>query len=275
MSRVAIIGNLSRDIVAGAAPRPGGAVFYGARALARIGARATIVARCGARDADDLLPPLEALGFPVAFRPGERTSAFSFHYEGGRRVMRVDEIGDPWTPEDITGWASEAVADAVWVQVGALMRSDFDAETIALLAPGRSLLVDAQGLVRVARLGPLERDARVDPGVFRSLQALKLNEGEARILAGGVDPGLLRALGVPEVVVTLGSAGALVVTGSVAERIPPVPVQRAVDPTGSGDAFSAAYAHARAEGAGPVAAASSANAVAAALVVRESGPGSG
>lgn len=275
MSSVAIIGNLSRDVVAGAPPRPGGAVFYGARALARMGAQATIVARCGVRDADVLVPPLEALGLPVVLRTGERTPAFSFHYEGDRRVMRVDDIGDPWTTTDVAGWAGEAVADAVWVQVGALLRSDFDADVLALLAPGRNLLVDAQGLVRVARLGPLERDARVDPGVFASLQALKLNESEARILAGGVEPERLRALGVPEVVVTLGSAGALLVTESVAERIPPVPVEGAIDPTGAGDSFSAAYVHARAKGAGPVEAARSANAIAAELVVRESGSGSG
>lgn len=275
MSTVAIIGNLSRDVVAGAASRPGGAVFHGARALARIGALATIVARCGASDADDLVRPLEALGLPVAFRAGVRTSAFSFHYEGDRRVMRVDDIGDSWTREDITGWAGEAIGDATWVQVGALLRSDFDADTLALLAQEHRLLVDAQGLVRVAQPGPLERDARVDPGVFPPLQALKLNESEAHILAGGVEHERLRALGVPEVVVTLGSAGALVVTESVAERIPPVPVEGAVDPTGAGDAFSAAYVHARAGGAEPVDAARLANSVAAELVVRENGSDSG
>jgi sugar/nucleoside kinase (ribokinase family) len=267
MSAMAVVGSLSRDVVAGAAPRPGGAAFHAARALVRARARVTIVTRCGARDAGLLLPPLEALGLPVAVRPGETTCAFTFHYEGDHRVMHVDEVGDPWTVADVTGWVADALADTAWVQVGALLRSDFDAPTLAALAgTGRRLLVDAQGLVRTARTGPLARDSDVDPEALAALTALKLNEDEARILAGGVEPELLRALGVPEVVATLGSAGALVVTEEHAERIPRIDVGPVSDPTGAGDAFSAVYVAGRADGAEPVEAARAANAAAAELV---------
>jgi sugar/nucleoside kinase (ribokinase family) len=272
VSSVAVIGNLSRDVVAGGATRPGGAVFYAARAFARIGAEAHVVARCSTRDASLLLPPLEALGVPVAFRTGAHTAAFTFHYEGDNRVMHVDEIGDPWTPADVTDeWVEETLGDARWVQVGALLRTDFVADTLAALARGgRRLLVDAQGLVRLAQVGPLLRDAEVDPKVFASLAALKLSENEARILGQGVEPSQLRKLGVAEIVVTLGSAGALIVTPSTAERIAPVPIDGVVDPTGAGDSFSAGYLHARAQGADPVEAARAANALAAELMVRES-----
>ncbi|MDH4339557.1 MAG: PfkB family carbohydrate kinase [Thermoleophilia bacterium] len=266
MSAVAVIGNLSRDVVAGATPRPGGAVYYAARALARIGAQAHIVARCAAADVESLLLPLESFGIPVTLRAGERTTAFTFHYEGDHRVMNVDEVGDPWTVEDANGWVAEAIGESEWVQVGALLRTDFTAPTLAALATGRRLLVDAQGLVRLASVGPLERDADVDPAALRSLAVLKLNEDEARILAGGVEPDLLRALGIPEIVLTLGSAGALLVTTSGSERIEQVPVEGVVDPTGAGDAFSAAYVSARAQGATPVEAARAANALAAELV---------
>lgn len=271
MSTVAIVGSLSRDIVGDGAPRPGGAVYYGARALARIGAGARVITRCGAGDAS-LLPPLEAFGLPVAFRAGTQTAAFSFHYEGDRRVMRVDQIGDPWTTADVAEWVEEALGNARWIHVGALLRTDFDAQTLAALAQGgRHVLVDAQGLVRLARVGPLQRDAEVDPGIFASLAVLKLSEDEARILAGGVEPDRLRTLGVAEVVVTRASAGAFVVTASAAEQIAPIPVGGVIDPTGAGDSFSAAYVHARAGGAEPVEAARAANALAAALVAQESG----
>ncbi|MGH3135469.1 MAG: carbohydrate kinase family protein [Gaiellaceae bacterium] len=267
MSATAAIGNLSRDIVAGAAPRPGGAVYYAARALARIGAHARIVARCAGADVNDLLPQLESFGIPVTLRVGERATAFTFHYEGDHRVMHVDEVGDPWTVEDATGWVSDAIGDIEWVQVGALLRTDFPAPTLAALAGDhRRLLVDAQGLVRLARVGPLERDADVDPDALLSLAVLKLNESEARILAGGVEPELLRALGVPEIVLTLGSAGALVVTDSHAEKIACVPVNGVVDPTGAGDSFSAIYVSARARGASPIEAARTANTLAAELI---------
>jgi sugar/nucleoside kinase (ribokinase family) len=221
------------------------------------------VARCGVADTDDLLPRLESFDIPVTHRAGERTTAFTFHYEGDHRVMHVDAIGDPWTVADATSWVAEAIGAAEWVQIGALLRTDFSAPTLAALANGRRLLVDAQGLVRVARVGPLERDADVDPTMFPSLTVLKMNENEAHILAGGIEPELLRTLGVPEIVLTLGSAGALVVTDSHAERIARAPVEGVVDPTGAGDAFSAAYISARAGGAAPVEAARAANALAA------------
>jgi 2-dehydro-3-deoxygluconokinase len=120
--------------------------------------------------------------------------------------------------------------------------------------------------VRLARLGPLARNADVDPNLFAALTVIKLNEHEAEILVGGTEPETLRGLGVPEVVVTLGSAGALIVTDTHAERIAPVPLDAVVDPTGAGDAFSAAYLSSRAAGAEPVEAARAANAVAAELI---------
>jgi sugar/nucleoside kinase (ribokinase family) len=181
--------------------------------------------------------------------------------------MHVDGVGDPWTVEDAAGWVADAIGDTEWVQIGALLRTDFPASTLAALAGDRRrLLVDAQGLVRLARVGPLERNADIDPAVLRSLAVLKLSEGEARILAGGVEPELLRALGVPEIVLTLGSAGALLVTESHAEEIARIPVEGAVDPTGAGDSFSAAYISARAQGATPVEAARAGNALAAELI---------
>lgn len=267
MSAVAVVGNISLDVVAGGEPRPGGGVYYGARALAGVGADAAVAARCGLADAGLLLPPLEAFGLPVAFRSGERTSAFTFHYEGDHRVMRVDDVGDSWTEQDVTGWVRTALSGAAWVQVAALLRSDFSVATLhALAREGARLLIDGQGLVRVPRPGPVVHDAMVDPETLQALTVLKLNEDEARVLAGGVDPSSLRALGIPEVVLTLGSAGALVVTDRLAERIPPEPAGDVSDPTGAGDSFCAIYVWSRARGADPVEAGREANATAAQLI---------
>jgi len=83
---------------------------------------------------------------------------------------------------------------------------------------------------------------------------LKLSEFEAELL-GGLDETSLRAFGVPEVVVTLGSRGALVLDRRGLTEVPGRPVEPAVDPTGAGDAFGAAYLAARANGNGPVGAA--------------------
>jgi sugar/nucleoside kinase (ribokinase family) len=256
MSALALIGNLAVDRIAGGTPRAGGGVFHGARAAARVGADAVVVTRCAARDRDVVLVPLEATGVPVLCTDAHETTAFSFHYDGDRRVMTVDAVGDPWSVEDVDGWAADGLRDARWVLVAGLLRSHFPADTLAALARGgRRLLLDGQGILRVARPGPLERDADVDGGALRHLAALKLSEGEARILAGSLEPEALRALGVPEVLVTLGSRGALVVTPEIEAPIAPHPVPEAADPTGAGDAFSLAYIDARAREVDPVPAA--------------------
>jgi sugar/nucleoside kinase (ribokinase family) len=263
MTSIAALGNLTRDVVAGAPPRPGGAVFYSARALAQIGAGATIAAACAKADRDQLVAPLEELGLPVRWYPSETTTAYAFHYEGDRRVMRQEAVGDPWRPER----ALDAAGHADWVHVGALVRTDFPEETLAALAEGRRLLVDAQGLIRTASLGPLRTDGDVGD-VLRHVQILKLNDEEAATLAGSLDPERLRALGVAEVLLTLGSQGAVVITEDAHERIPAQEVAGPVDPTGAGDTFSVAYLVSRSRGAHPVEAARAATSIVSEFLAR-------
>ena len=254
MPGAAIIGNLALDVVSGAAERPGGAVWYCARALAQIDPDADIVLVCRSApgDRDTIVPRLEQFGFPVCWHAAERTMRFSFHYEGDRRIMHIDEVADPWTPADLHGWAGDAIGDAPWVIVGALSRADFPLETLAALTEqGHRLILDAQGLVRNGRIGPLESDGGVDREVLRHITALKLNDEEAELLCGGCDEDALRTLGIPEVVLTLGSDGALIVSGYTTTRVDAVPVDGDVDPTGAGDSFLLAYLHARQGGASP------------------------
>jgi sugar/nucleoside kinase (ribokinase family) len=248
---LAVMGNLSRDVVAGTDPRPGGGVFWSTRALARIGTEAAISASCSAADRELLLPPLEALGLPVAWHESSATTAYSFHYEGDRRIMWLDAVGDPWTPEQATAAAGEAS----WVNVCALTRTDFSAATLAALASeGRSLLVDLQGLVRTPRIGPLHTDEHIGD-VLRHVDVLKLNDEEAETLVGSAEPERLQELGVPEVILTVGSRGAWIVTPTLLEHIPAVPIDEIVDPTGAGDTYSVVYLVHRARGAEPVEAA--------------------
>jgi sugar/nucleoside kinase (ribokinase family) len=254
MPRAAIVGNLVLDEVAGAPPRPGGAVFYCGSALRRVdpAADVVLVCRCSERDREALVPAVEPLGFTVVWRPAERTTRFAFHYEGDRRIMRIDEQGDPWTPHDVDGWVGDALGDAEWVLVGALTRADFPLETLAALtARGHRLVLDAQGLVRRGALGDLQTDGEVDRRVFEHITVLKLNDEEAEELCGGIEPSRLRALGVPEVVLTLGSRGALIVAGDETTHVDAIPVEGPVDPTGAGDSFLIAYAVERLRGATP------------------------
>jgi sugar/nucleoside kinase (ribokinase family) len=260
---LAVVGNLSLDRVDGGPPRPGGAPFHAARALRVLGRPALVGAKCAASDRRQLVPPLVRLGVPVLWRAGESTAAYSFRYEGDRREMRVDALGPSWTPEDLHG-----LERVDWVHVGALARSDFPAGTLAELARGRRVAFDGQGLVRPDRVGALELDAAYDRDVLAQVAVLKLAEEEARVLVGDPDEDALRSLGVPEVVVTLGSQGSLVLADGRLERVPARPVEGAIDPTGAGDAFTSAYLVSRSSGHAPAAAARRATALVAGLLGR-------
>jgi ribokinase len=89
-----------------------------------------------------------------------------------------------------------------------------------------------------------------DRAMLGHVDVLTPNESEARILLGlppddpTPTPQLARALldlGVKQVVVTIGSRGALVVTARGTEVVPPVKI-KALDVTGAGDSFNAALA---------------------------------
>ena len=250
MSGIAVIGNLTRDVVAGADPRPGGGVFWSTRALAAIGASAHVSAACSLEDRPSLLPALEAFGLPVTWHESPSTTAYTFHYEGDRRFMQVDALGTPWSPEQ----AVTAAHSASWIDACALSRGDFPSETLAALTVDAELLLDAHGLVRIPTLGPLRTDADVGD-ILDHVDILKLNDEEAETLLGSAEPVRMRELGVAEVILTLGARGAWVVTETLLEHIPAIPVEGPVDPTGAGDTYSVTYLVQRAKGAEPVEAA--------------------
>ncbi len=96
----------------------------------------------------------------------------------------------------------------------------------------------------------------VPDDLFAAVDYLTPNESELRILLGlpADDPrssrelaGELRRRGVRNVVVTLGRAGALILTDELDVMVPSVPVD-VVDTTGAGDAFNSGFALALAEG---------------------------
>jgi sugar/nucleoside kinase (ribokinase family) len=260
---LAVVGNLSLDRVDGGQPRIGGAPFHAARALRVLGRPAIVAAKGAETDRRLLLPPLVRLGLPVLWRGGDSTAAFSFRYSGSLRSMVVEALGPAWTPADLRGLES-----ASWVHVGALARSDFPAGTLAALARDRRLSFDGQGLVRPGRTGPLVLDADYDPDVLGHVSVLKLAEEEARVLVGEPEAEALASLGVPEILVTFGSEGSLVFAEGRLRLVPARTLGEEVDPTGAGDAFSAAYLVSRASGYAPVPAARRASAIVADVLGR-------
>jgi sugar/nucleoside kinase (ribokinase family) len=259
-----VIGHLSRDIVAGAAPRIGGGPWYAGRALRALGDDAVLFAKCGEAERAQWQRSLAAVGLPASLSTGGETTQFSFSYDAdAARTMHVDVVGEPWRLDEPPPGLLRRVES---VHVAPLLRSDFDVAALERLGSGRRLLLDAQGLVRVPKLGPLTLDADFDPEILRHVSILKISEDEANVLTGG-DRDALADLGVPEIVLTLGAHGSVVIVNGHAEEIPARPVDDAADPTGAGDAFASAYLSARASGHAPASAARRATALVAALLL--------
>jgi sugar/nucleoside kinase (ribokinase family) len=261
---LAVVGHTTRDLVDALAPRPGGAPLYAARALRALGEPGLIVTRCAAED-EALLEPLQASGLRVVWRPETASPTFRLRHQGDGREVTIEALGEPWLPEDADGWLGEALAGADWVHAAALWRGDFAVETLARLACGRRLSLDGQGLVRPGALGPVVHDGLFDPAMLESVSVLHVSEDEARALGLELEKSAVGALGVPEVVVTLGERGSLVYADGTLERVPATPVTGA-DPTGAGDAFMAGYLARRRVGDPPAAAARRATALVAALL---------
>jgi 2-dehydro-3-deoxygluconokinase len=198
---------------------------------------------------------------------GERSFAY-YRSESPARELLADDENAAALRAGLTG--------AGWVHLSAI--------TLSILAPGAHdrLLALLDGLraagTRVAldtnyrpRGWPSTDEARRRIGdvLARCDLALPTLDDE-RALFGDRDLGAclerLHAAGVGEVAVKLGPRGACASWSGTVEHVPAVEDVDVVDSTGAGDAFNAAYLHARITGHDPSAAAAAGNALAAATL---------
>jgi sugar/nucleoside kinase (ribokinase family) len=252
-----VVGNLAVDRVNGGPPSAGGCPSFAGVVLAKMGAGGRIITQRAPRDVAVFNEMLDAIGVPTVVRDCANTSAFELVYTGEQRTMTVAGLGDPWTPAH---FEAESI-DSSWVHLAPLLRSDFPTATVAALAAaGRRVCFDGQGLVRAARLGPMVTDSAYDPAVLEHLTTLKLADDEAAVIAAGgtfTEADAAR-LGVPELLVTFGSAGADLYLDGVKTHVSSGRSVQGVHTTGSGDMFAVSYAAARAAGISPADAAQAA-----------------
>lgn len=248
---------------------PGGDAANVAVAFARLGGRAGMVGAVGTDPAGRRLREhLAAAGVDVERLltvDGPSGRAFSLVEPGGiRRLIytRGANAARSLSPEDLA-----YVRTAEWLYVA-------DPTPATVEALGRWYR-EERGLPRLA-LDPGSAGAAKGTDYFAPLiphiSALFLNEGEAQALSRGRDlkEAVELLLGaVPLVVVKRGERGALVATRDRTLTVPGFPVH-AVDTTGCGDAFNAAFLSALVRGKGLREAARWGNA-AGALVARRTG----
>ena len=246
---VTVMGNLAIDVINGAPPSPGGSASFAGVALEAADVPGRLVAMGAERDHvlfDDLA---ERLGPMLRILPSDRTSSFRLDYtDVDHRRMSVDAVGPVWGADEIEA----ADPDTTWLHLAPLLRTDFPAETLALLdSRGHRIVYDGQGLVRADRVGPMVVDRHFLPELLRHISVLKLAEDEAVIVADGpFDESTAARLGVPEILVTFGSEGCDVYADGTVVRVPAAWRVEGVQTTGAGDMFTACYTAHRAAGAG-------------------------
>jgi sugar/nucleoside kinase (ribokinase family) len=255
---VTVLGNLAVDVINGGPKTPGGCASFSGVAMAAAGAPGGIVALAADDDHALFEPLLERFGSMIRILPAQCTSAFRLDYADiDHRRMSVEAIGPVWGPAEVEA----ADPQTTWVHLAPLLRTDFPAETLKLLAQrGHRVAYDGQGLVRADRLGPLVVDRHYPPELLEHISILKLAEDEAVIVADGdFDESTAARLGVPEILVTFGSGGCDIYTGETRVRVPAAWRVDGVQTTGAGDMFTTCYVANRAAGADPRAAAKDAS----------------
>jgi sugar/nucleoside kinase (ribokinase family) len=269
-----VIGHVTRDYVRigdRETVMPGGTAFYASMALSRMGARVAVVTKVAAGD-ESLLADLIGSGVHVVCRACEHTTVFDNIYAQSTsvRVQKIRSLADPFKVTDVAGLAARSF------HLGPLTKHDIPLELIARLSGQAVLLLDVQGYLRGVDKGSVVPSDWEEKAKGLSLvNILKADESEARILSGKTDPKeaarKISSFGPDEVVITRGSQGGLIYDAGEFQTIRAVTPRTAVDATGCGDTFAAAYLFKRMASAGVREAGDFAAAMAA-LKLEHSGP---
>jgi 2-dehydro-3-deoxygluconokinase len=232
-------------------PGFGGDTSNVAIAAARLGARTGVIALVGADLFGDALLDLwrgEGVDVPHVRRLDTAPTGVYFvtHSSTGHAFtyLRAGSAASCITPQDIP---PEAIAGTQFLHVSVISQaisvsaSDTVSHAMSLArSAGARLSYDTN--LRL-RLWPLDRARLVIAASAAVADVLKTSRDDAEVLTGLSEPNAIAEhflnLGSHAVIVTLGLAGALLLTHDLRQVIPAYPAQT-VDATGAGDAFTGA-----------------------------------
>ena len=272
MSMVLVVGSSNIDLVASVDRLPnrgetvlgyhfaqsfGGKGANQAVAAARAGGDVTFLSMLGA-DANGLLIEqhlaTQRLSRPVLLRDAEAPTGVAMilvDHNGENQIVVVPGSNGRLTPAAVQQHCELMVGVRVL-----LVQMEIPLETVREALS----LAKAHGLTTILNPAPA---APLPSDLLQLVDVLTPNETEAHALSGSSDPAeaarILTGRGVGTVVVTCGAAGALMIGGHEATRIPGYVVE-SIDSTGAGDAFNGVLACAMAEGASITSAIERANA---------------
>jgi sugar/nucleoside kinase (ribokinase family) len=264
-----LIGNPTRDTIrtdADAVEALGGTVLYAGLLLKKLGHEVAVVGN-GDQIMHDFL--VHHAIQTDCFNPAAHIIEFENAYCSGKRFQKA-KAGDAIYLKDVPQAAFESEA----LLIGAVLQ-EVDVEIAAVPRAGL-LMLDLQGFLRrLSAAGDvsLHFDARTER-VIRNCDILKVDPEEAFVVTGTHQPDRaaqrLHRMGAPVVLITLGARGCWIYDGTKKAAIE-APRIDAVDPTGAGDVFAAAFTSQILKGTGLETAGRFATA-AAALSTRSFGP---
>jgi sugar/nucleoside kinase (ribokinase family) len=262
MARVVVVGDLMTDTVAHAAlplakgsDTPATVSMHGggsgANVAAWLAADGGDVAFIGRRGADiaGRNRDMELMGYGVDARlvmdPDRPTGncVVMVTHKGEHTMLSDPGANAALSPDDLP---TDLFAPGIHLHISGYTLLSEGAQPAALAAMEAGLRGGMTVSLDAASAAPLQRSG-AEPFLELSNGAnlLFVNEAEARVLTGRDDPeqaARVLTAWYPEVVVTLGADGALLLAnGRAPIRVPAPPVDRVIDGTGAGDAFCAGF----------------------------------
>jgi sugar/nucleoside kinase (ribokinase family) len=240
---IAMVGHFAVDrITAGGETiiASGGAVYYGAMALARLGYRVAVITRLHPDDFGRL-DELQAAGISVFATAATQTAGMHNIYHTADRDKRACKplgFAGPFTEADLPD-----IEAAIYLVIP-ILAGEVDLETLKAIAARGPVGLDVQGFVRFADGDDVVfRDWREKREGLRYVHRLKVDDTEAEVLTGKTDRKAaaleLASYGPKEVLLTHGK-GVLVYSDGTFYRAAFTP-RRILGRTGRGDTCFSTY----------------------------------
>ncbi len=228
----------------------GGTSFYFSNAIRNMDVNYCLVTAIAATEMKSV-SDLRANNIKVEVLPSAHTVYFENIYSHNldNRTQRVLQTADSFTVEQLEN------TDAKIYHLGPLLADDMPLDLIRYLSEKGKVSLDVQGYLRkVEDTHVLAIDWADKKEALQYVSILKANESEMEVLTGSADirksARILHQWGVKEVVITLGSKGAVIFDGTEFYEIRAYRPKAEIDATGCGDTYMAGYLYERIKGKG-------------------------
>lgn len=253
---------------------PGGTSFYFSKALRQFDVSYMLVTALAEKESH-IISELRDENIEIFSQHSEHTVYFENIYSANQdhREQNVLHKAAQFTV------ARMPDIEAKIFHLGPLLSDDISVDLLKMLAAKGMVSLDIQGYLRYVDDKKVRYTDWADKeAALAHVSILKANEFEMEVVTGTSDviegAKYLAALGVKEVIITLGSKGSLIYKDGHFFQIPAYKPAAIVDATGCGDTYMAGYLSKKVKGAG-VQEAGEFGAAMATLKIQSSGPFSG